>query len=92
MGENTGFFVIGGIVIIVLIGAAVMWPRGREKEVEPQSPHHADEVELREVGHGDQLVGSPPIDVVSADGSGTAVPGAGAMAEEPDDRDRPDRT
>ncbi|MEO7752801.1 MAG: hypothetical protein ABIS35_05255 [Terracoccus sp.] len=92
MGENTGLFVIGGIIIIVLIGAFFMWPRGRDKEVEPQSPHHADEIQLEEVGHGEHLVGSPPIDVVSPEGFGTAVPGAGALPDEAEESDASDDT
>ncbi len=87
MGENTGLFVMVGIIVVVLVGAFLMWPRGRDKEVEPQSPHHADETQVEEVGHGEHLVGSPPIDVVSADGAGTAVPGAGAMPEDTDESD-----
>ncbi len=90
MGENTGLFVMGGIVAVLVIGAFLMWPRGKDKEVEPQSSHHADETQLEEVGHGEHLVGSPPIDVVSADGFGTAVPGAGALPEEADEGDGTD--
>ncbi|GAA2745077.1 hypothetical protein GCM10009868_25240 [Terrabacter aerolatus] len=98
MGDRGGLLVMLGIAVLLVMILLVMRPRrhgGGDVEHETLNP----EVEAaggRPVAlpDTDRLVGSPPVDTVSASGEGTAVAGAGAGGETADVRDplraRPD--
>lgn len=89
MGDQFGLVVLV-LLIIVLAGGAFLMQHGRRGVANDTLNTHLDESgkAAYDVGHGNRLVGNPPIDVITRDGAGTAVPGQGALR--PDDPEETD--
>lgn len=101
MGDRVGLFIMLGVVILLVGGYLVFQPTRRRRRggvvdgndtLNPDATDEAEHPDVRAAHHADdepRLVGNPPVDTVTPEGTGTARPGAGAGAPLPDDPRKP---
>jgi hypothetical protein len=89
MGDQVGLIVLFGVIVILVIGFIMVEPRRSRRggdESDSLNSHQDETVHQREDhpegGERSHLVGNPPIDTITPEGWGVAMPGEGAMMED----------
>lgn len=85
MRDNIGLWVLLGVVVIIVAGAAMM--QSRRSGANDTLNRHGDDTVVERDHHPEgaersHLVGNPPIDTITTQGWGVAQAGEGAEPEE----------